>query len=50
MVRLVGVTVKVTPLHVIAVIAVITADGLTVTVTLNTAPAQPPVTDVGVTK
>ena len=50
LVRFVGVTVKLTPLHVIAVIAVITADGLTVTVTLNTAPVQLPVTDTGVTK
>ena len=47
--RFVGVTANVTPLHVIAVIAVITADGFTVTVTLNTAPTQPP-GDNGVTK
>ena len=43
----VGVTVKLTPLQVTVVIAVITAVGLIVTVTVNTAPVQVPL--VGVT-
>ena len=43
----VGVTTKLTPLQVTAVIAVITAVGLIVTVTVNTAPVQLPL--VGVT-
>ena len=48
LVKFVGVAVKATPLHVIAVIGVITAVGFTVTVTENTTPVQLPL--VGVTK
>ena len=48
LVKLVGVAVKATPLHAVAVIALMTALGFTVTVTANTAPVQLPVT--GVTK
>ena len=43
----VGVTVKLTPPQVVAVIALITADGFTFTVTVNVDPTQVP--DVGVT-
>ena len=46
-VMFVGVTVNVTPLHVIVLMAVITAVGLTLTVTVNAAPVQLP--DKGVT-
>jgi hypothetical protein len=42
-----GVTLKNTPLHVVFVIALITADGFTFTVTVNVDPTQVP--DVGVT-
>ena len=48
LVILVGVTVNVTPLQVIVLIAVIAGVGLIVTVTLNTKPVQLPV--IGVTK
>ena len=48
LVTFVGVTVNVTPLHVIVLIAVIAGVGLIVTVTLNTKPVQLPV--IGVTK
>ena len=48
LVKFVGVAVKATPLQVVAVIALMTALGFTVTVTANTAPVQLPVT--GVTK
>ncbi len=51
LVTFVGVTLKATPLHVIVVIAVMYAAGLTVTVTLNTAPVHPPAPgDDGVTR
>jgi len=43
---LVGVALNCTPLQVIAVIALITAFGLTVTVTVNVAPVQLPVNGV----
>ena len=45
-----GVTVKLTPSQAVAVMPLINATGLTVTVSENTAPAQPPVTEVGVIK
>ena len=48
LVTFVGVTVKLTPLQLTAVIALITAAGFTVTVTENTTPVQLPL--VGVTK
>ncbi len=44
----VGVTLKITPLQVVLVIGVITGVGLTVTVTVNAAPA-PQLSIVGVT-
>ena len=46
-----GVSVKVPPLQIVAVIAVIAGTGLTVTVTVNGAPTQPPraADEVGVT-
>ena len=48
LVRLVGVTLKITPLQVTVVIAVITAVGFKVTVTVNKVPVHKPVN--GVTK
>ena len=48
LVTFVGVTVKLTPLQLTVVIALITAAGFTVTVTVNTDPVQLPL--VGVTK
>jgi hypothetical protein len=47
-VGLVGVILKITPLQVVVVIAVIAAIGFNVTVTENTVPVQPP--DTGVTR
>ena len=47
LVRFVGLTVKATPLQLTVLIAVITAVGLIVTVTVKTAPVQVPV--IGVT-
>ena len=47
LVPFIGVTVNATPLHTVAVIAVIEGCGVTVTVTVNVLPAQLP--DVGVT-
>ncbi len=45
----VGVTLNVVPLQIVALMAVITAFGFTVTSTVNVAPTQSPKVEVGVT-